>query len=198
MVAWHGTQLSLRSLIESARTVLDLVSTSISVCLVLWVVDAQEAALPLTVSLVHSRSSGWFDGRIKGETPFAASGDHWKLRPCWKLKTISAHPAADWLVSPNPWPSSSSSPSGLWVSPGVHISHICRSDIQDTQTVFIRLSTVCCPRCWPFLGDSLQALGVLISSSFSASSEVSSPLWELFDLLSCFLGPLGGQWVAGV
>lgn len=153
--------------------------------------------MPLTVSPVHSRSSGWCDGRIKGETPFAASGDHWKLCPCWKLSQfLLIQQLAGWF--PQTLGPAAAPASGLWDTPGVYISQVCRSDSQDTQEVFIRLSTVCCPRCWPFLSDSLQVLGVLIASSFSASSEVSSPLWEFFDLLSCFLGPAGGQWVAGV
>lgn len=83
--------------------------------------------MPLTVSPVHSRSSGWCDGRIKGETPFAASGDHWKLCPCWKLSQfLLIQQLAGWF--PQTLGPAAAPASGLWDTPGVYISQVCRSD----------------------------------------------------------------------
>lgn len=45
-----------------------------------------------------------------------------------------------------------------------------------------------------FLLESLQALGILISSSFSASSEVSSPPLGVSWLLSCWVLLVGSGW----
>ena len=176
---------------------LDLVSASLSVCLVLWVVDVQEAALPLTVSLVHSRYSGWFDGRIKGEMPFAALGTAGNCAPAGNSANLCSF--SSWLVGfLKPLAQQQLQPQDFGISLGytfpkfadltyrTHRQSLSGCPLFAVLTVGHFLVTVCRP------------LGVLISSSLSISSEVSFLLWEFFDLLSCFLGPAGGQWLAGV
>lgn len=124
---------------------------------------------------------------------FVVSGD---CCVCSLLETqpISVHPPAGSLF-PCPWLGSNSSPgtSGC-LPPGVHVSQDCGSDTQDIRVIFIRLFSVCCPHCWPFLADRLQAFGVPASSSFSASSE--SPL-PSGSSLTLFLVFCSGWWVAG-
>ena len=158
-------------------------------CPRLWVPRRQPCS---SVSPVHSRSSGRFDGGIKGETAVCGLWGLLCVLPAGNSANFC--PSTGWLSVPLLLARQRLQPWDFGMPPGVHISQDCGSDIQDTWAIFIRVFSVCCPHCWPFLADSLQAFGVPASSSFSASSE--SPL-PSGSSLTPFLVFCSGQWVAG-
>lgn len=165
--------------------------------------DAQEAALPLTpypALLGHWCIVGPQDGLMGGSRmrcPLQPQGTAGNCTPAGNSANLCS--SSSWLVGfLKPSAQQQLQPQDFGISLGYtfpKFADLTYRTHRQSLSGFLLFAVLTVGH---FLVTVCRPLGVLISSSFSVSSEISSPLWEFFDLLSCFLGPASGQWLAGV